>query len=143
MDEKNSFIGQGWSFPPTFFQSERGVEMTAGEKNVEENIRIILSTIPGERILHPDFGCNLHAYVFEEFDQQLITGIRTLVYDALLEYEPRIHLNEVTVQADRNDSVKLIISVEYTLRTTNSRYNLVYPFYLNEHRSPLDFPVGE
>lgn len=139
----SDFLGTGWSFPPTFHHSEKGVSLTSAETNIQECMAAILSTLPGERILHPDFGCDLHQFVFEEKDQRLITGLQTYISDAILYYEPRIEVNEVEVEEDSEIPGCLQITIDYTVKTTNSRNNLVFPFYLDEANSATPFPVNE
>jgi len=82
--------------------------------------------------MHPDFGCALNRFVFHQMDQRMIRRIKTMVSDAILFHEPRIQLNDVGVSEDDDTPGMLLISIEYTIRETNSRHNLVYPFYLTE-----------
>ena len=131
MDTNNSFLGTGWSFPPTFNQDTGTVEMVSDEKDIIQSLEIILSTRPAERIMQPDFGCELSQFLFEEISQGLITGIRGIVSDALVYHEPRIDVEEINIEESEQEGL-LLISIIYTVRATNSRYNLVYPFYLNE-----------
>ena len=131
MDTNNSFLGTGWSFPPTFNQDTGTVEMVSDEKDIIQSLEIILSTRPAERIMQPDFGCELSQFLFEEISQGLITGIRGIVSDALVYHEPRIDVEEINIEESEQEGL-LLISIIYTVRATNSRYNLVYPFYINE-----------
>lgn len=131
MNTNNSFLGTGWSFPPTFNQDTGTVEMVSDEKDIIQSLEIILSTRPAERIMQPDFGCELSQFLFEEISQGLITGIRGIISDALVYHEPRINVEEINIEESEQEGL-LLISITYTVRATNSRYNLVYPFYLNE-----------
>ncbi|MDY7003252.1 MAG: GPW/gp25 family protein [Cyanobacteriota bacterium] len=131
MDTNNSFLGTGWSFPPTFNQDTGTVEMVSDESDIIQSLEIILSTRPAERIVQPDFGCELSQFLFEEISQGLITGIRGIVSDALVYHEPRINVEEIKIEESEQEGL-LLISITYTVRATNSRYNLVYPFYINE-----------
>ncbi|WP_424099635.1 GPW/gp25 family protein [Moorena producens] len=131
MEENSSFLGTGWSFPPTFNQDTGTVEMVSDEEDIVQSLEIILSTRPAERIMQPDFGCELSQFLFEEITQGLITGIRGTISDALLYHEPRIDVEEITIEESELEGLLLII-ITYTVRVTNSRFNLVYPFYLNE-----------
>ncbi|NET16453.1 MAG: GPW/gp25 family protein [Okeania sp. SIO1H6] len=131
MDTNNSFLGTGWSFPPTFNQDTGTVEMVSDEKDIIQSLEIILSTRPAERIMQPDFGCELSQFLFEEISQGLITGIRGIISDALVYHEPRINVEEINIEESEQEGL-LLISIIYTVRATNSRYNLVYPFYINE-----------
>ncbi|NEP42107.1 MAG: GPW/gp25 family protein [Okeania sp. SIO2G4] len=131
MDTNNSFLGTGWSFPPTFNQNTGTVEMVSDESDIIQSLEIILSTRPAERIMQPDFGCELSQFLFEEISQGLITGIRGIISDALVYHEPRINVEEINIEESEQEGL-LLISIIYTVRATNSRYNLVYPFYINE-----------
>ncbi|WP_445633106.1 IraD/Gp25-like domain-containing protein [Nostoc sp. DSM 114161] len=130
METNNSFLGTGWSFPPTFNQDTGTVEMVSDEEDIFQSLEIILSTRPAERIMQPDFGCELSQFVFEEISQGLITGIKGTISDALLYHEPRIDVEEINI--DESEPGLLLINVIYRVRVTNSRFNLVYPFYINE-----------
>lgn len=131
--EDKSFIGTGWSFPPKFFKSESsGVKMVSGEVDINESLKILLSTTLGERNMHPYFGCDLALYMFEEMSQQLITSVKTNVTKSIQLYEPRINLDLINVTSSENEEGLLIIEVHYTIRSTNTRNNFVFPFYINE-----------
>ncbi|MEH1993122.1 GPW/gp25 family protein [Nostoc sp.] len=130
METNSSFLGTGWSFPPTFHQ-DGTLEMVADEEDIVQSLEIILSTRPAERIMQPDFGCELSQFLFEEISQSTITGIRGTIFDALLYHEPRIDVEEINIDESEIDGL-LLISITYTVRVTNSRFNLVYPFYINE-----------
>ena len=131
MEENSAFLGTGWSFPPSFNQNTATIEMVSEEEDIVQSLEIILSTRPNERIMQPDFGCDLSQYLFEELSQNLITGIRVIIADAILYHEPRIDLDNIDINESQKEGL-LLISITYTVRTTNSRFNLVYPFYLNE-----------
>ncbi len=136
MDTNNSFLGTAWSFPPKFNQDTKTVEVVSDESDILQSVEIILSTRPAERLMQPNFGCELNQFLFEEMSQSLITGIRGVVSDALLYYEPRIDVEEINVEESQQEGL-LLISITYTVRATNSRYNLVYPFYINEAQISL------
>ncbi len=131
MGQNSSFLGIGWSFPPTFNQDTGTVEMVSDEEDIVQSLEIILSTRPGERIMQPDFGCELSQFIFEEMSQGTITGIRGTISDALLYHEPRIDVEEININESEQEGL-LLIGIIYRVRTTNSRFNLVYPFYINE-----------
>jgi phage baseplate assembly protein W len=126
-----SFLGTGWSFPPTFRRESYTVDMLVNEPDVRSSIEIILSTITGERIMLPTFGCNLQPHVFDAMNAPNIAMIQKIVNDALVYNEPRIIVESVTATPDQNGGV-LQIDVQYTIITTNTRYNYVYPFYISE-----------
>ena len=131
MDTNNSFLGTGWSFPPTFEQDTGTVKMVSGEEDIVQSLEIILSTYPAERIMQPDFGCELSQFLFEEISRGTITAIRGIISDALLYHEPRIDVENININESEKDGL-LLISITYRVRATNSRFNLVYPFYINE-----------
>lgn len=130
------FLGRGWKFPPAFSRSAGGVpggvEMAEGDEDIRQSIGVILSTEPGERAMQPDFGCALRQFVFRRLDVTTQTRIQDAVYRALLTWEPRIVVEEVRVEAsDRLDQV-VQIGVRYTVRASNSRFNLVFPYDVAE-----------
>ena len=129
MATSSNLLGRGWKFP--FALDERGeVALSDGELDIQEAIWMILSTAFGERLMHPDFGCGIHDLVFAPNNTGTAGLARFYVQDALVRWEPRIDVEEVEVQADPAQPELLLISVSYRVRTTDSRYNLVYPFYL-------------
>ena len=132
MTNNNSFLGKGWSFPPTFNRNLGTVEMVSEEEDIKQSLQIILSTRPAERIMHPDFGCELSEFIFEEMSQELITSIESKITDAILFHEPRIEVDDIDISDSEAWQGCLLISIKYTVRSTNSRFNLVYPFYINE-----------
>lgn len=126
-----SFLGRGWNFPPTFRREFYGVEMLSGLEDVESSIRIILETITGERVMLPTFGCNLQPQVFENMTVQNIALIQKIVFEALTYHEPRIIVGDIVSEPNQNEGV-LTLTIPYTLISTNTRYNYVYPFYMKE-----------
>lgn len=132
MESNEAFLGKGWSFPPEFFSGGAEVEMVYGEEDVWQSLHILLSTSINERTMFSAYGCELSRYLFEEIDQSLINGIRGMVSDAILNNEPRIKVDNVEVDSSMDEAGLLLISVDYTIRATNNRYNMVYPYYINE-----------
>lgn len=129
---RESFLGRGWSFPPAFAEGGREVAMVSDEEDVRQSLEIILSTQAGERTMLTDFGSDLHHYLFEEMDQALINRLTDTIADVILLYEPRITLEQVEVQPSDNGNAALMVSLRYTIKGVNSRYNMVYPFYIKE-----------
>ena len=127
--QDTSFLGTGWSFPPTFTKETAGVEMVSDVQDIEQSLQILLSTRPGERILQPDYGCSLDRLMFEPMDTSLKSYVEDVVKTAILYHEPRIDPSKVTIDTSNETEGWLNVIVEYTIRTTNSRYNFVYPFY--------------
>lgn len=130
--DNDSFLGIGWSFPPSFYKPGYGVSMTAGEADIQSSLNILLTTRLGERIMQPGYGCDLSAYMFDSVDTTFKTFLKDLIETAILYHEPRIILNGIKVEADKYLEGKLVITVDYTVASTNARNNFVYPFYLNE-----------
>lgn len=131
--QNSAFLGRGWSFPPTFDRFTRGVELVQGDKDIEQSIRLILGITPGQRQMLPAFGCDLAQFLFQPLDTSMATMIETVIRRALLDYEPRINVNAVTVvEGEDAERQEIGITVDYSVRTTNRRYNLVFPYYLNE-----------
>jgi uncharacterized protein len=137
MTPEQRFLGRGWSFPPTFLKSgpaeaRRGeVVMSEGVENIRESLRIILGTTLGERIMRPDFGCNLEDQVFNAMNASMVSYVENMVKTAILFHEPRIDADDIAVVPDQAAG-RLDIRVSFTVRGTNSRFNLVYPFYVNQ-----------
>jgi phage baseplate assembly protein W len=92
----------------------------------------LFATTPGERVMQDDYGCDLSRYLFEEIDRSLINGLTALVSDAILLHEPRVALNNLQISDNEADGGLLLIHIDYTIRSTNSRFHMVYPFYLSE-----------
>lgn len=132
MADANAFLGRGWAFPPAFSGGGAQVAMVEGEDDIEQSLAILLATRRGERVMQPDFGCDLNEFLFAEITPSLVGQVRDLVAGAILNHEPRIRLEEVDISDARAGEGLLVITVDYTVRATNSRFNLVYPFYLRE-----------
>ncbi len=125
----NDFLGRGWSFPPEFTGSISRVEMLEQEADIASSLEILLSTAQGERIMLPQYGCNLDELVFESLDTRMKTLMTDKVESAILYNEPRIDLEGVRL--DESDELEgvVLIEVTYRVRSTNSRFNFVYPYY--------------
>lgn len=123
----SEFLGRGWSFP---VDVTGRVKLAAYEERIRHSIRLILETARGERVMRPDFGCGLHERVFAVNDATTRGSVADDVREALLLWEPRIEVLDVTVTASGDDEEVLRISIDYRVRSTDNRFNLVYPFYL-------------
>ena len=132
MQGKTSFLGTGWGFPPTFGPGGVEVQTVSDVEDVEQSLMILLQTRRGERVMQDDFGCDLSEFLFGEISQGLIGRMRSVIADAILHHEPRITLNGIELSEGGSVDGLLLIRIDYTVRATNSRYNMVYPFYLNE-----------
>ena len=132
MKATTSFLGTGWSFPPTFNKSTAQVDMLSDEDDINSSLEILLSTRQGERVMQYKYGCNLNEMLFEPLTTTLKTYIKDLVKNAILFYEPRIDAKKIELDDSRETEGIVLIIVEYVVRSTNSRFNFVYPFYKNE-----------
>ncbi len=133
-DARPEFLGVGWAFPPTA-DAPGEVRTAAYEEDVRQAVWIILGTARGERVMRPDFGSGLHTLVFEPISTTTIALVKHHVEEALVLWEPRIDSITVEVTAEPRLG-RLLIEVRYRVRATNTFYNLVYPFYLYEARTP-------
>lgn len=106
--------------------------MLSDEADIESSLQILLSTRKGERVLRPDYGCNLDELVFEPLTTTFETYIKDLIATAILYYEPRIDVNKINLDDSGVYEGRIVISVDYTVRSTNSRFNFVYPFFKTE-----------
>jgi len=122
------FLVKGWSFP-VCRDPDTGVVLSYGEESIRDSIWIILATAPGERVMRPDFGCGIHQYVFAPDDSATVVQVNKEVREALMRWEPRIDVSDVTTDVRGRGEV-LLINVHYRVRSTNNFFNLVYPFYL-------------
>jgi phage baseplate assembly protein W len=123
------FIGRGWAFPLRV-DSTGGIALVAREQEIEEAIRLILGTSPGERPMRPEFGCRIHEYLFASADGETASAIGAEVRASLRRWEPRIDVEDVVVTIDRVSPALLYIDVRYVIKATNDRRNLVFPFYV-------------
>jgi len=131
MAEENSFLGRGWTFPPTFDIISNQVLMLDGEADIDSSLQILLSTALGERVMLPKYGCNMNDMLFETLDTTLKTEMKNRIEIAILFFEQRIDLEKLDLTQDEMGGL-ILISIDYVVRTTNTRGNLVYPFYLSE-----------
>lgn len=126
------FLGRGWSFPPDFGGNAPGVAMLKDEADVVSSLHVLLSTRPGERVMQPRYGCNLSELVFGNLDTQTRTLIADKIESAVLYFEPRVTLDKVTLDDSRIVEGVVLICLAYTVKSTNSRFNFVYPYYIRE-----------
>lgn len=130
-------LGAGWAFPPARVAidgdagARRRFAMAADEESVRQAIFVILSTARGERVMRPDFGCNLHEFAFALNDRATQSAAAHEVREALMNWEPRIDMLDVRASAAGERAEVLLIDIHYRVRSTDNRFNLVYPFYLD------------
>ncbi|NQD38311.1 GPW/gp25 family protein [Permianibacter sp. IMCC34836] len=127
-----SFLGTGWSFPPTFHADSGEVAMTVDEADIAASLQILFGTIRGERFLNPKYGLNLRELLFEPLSTTMTTFIKDNIRTNILIYEPRITVLALELNTARQNEGRIEVLLEYSVRATNSRYNLVYPFYISD-----------
>lgn len=128
--DNGDFLGCGWSFPPSFDAGSGTVQMVRDDIDIQQSLQILFSTLRQERIMLPDYGAGLGQFVFDSVDSTLVARIKTTLSNAILAYEPRIDVEQITVVESELVDGLLEIGLTYTIRQTNSRSNMVYPFYL-------------
>lgn len=128
---KNDFKGTGWKFPVIFNQSNE-VSLISNEENIKQSIFLLLSTSLKERIGDPEFGINLNEFLFVQLDEGLGFQIKNLLLKTLQKYEPRVVIDDIEIQNDFRQSNQLNIIISYTVKDTNSRSNMVFPYYIDE-----------
>ena len=127
-----SFLGTGWGFPPAFSNKAAEVAMLSDVEDIQSSLEILLTTRPGERVMRPDYGCNLDELLFEPLTTTFKTYIKDLVSTAILYYEPRIEVNNIELDDTGELEGRIVISIDYTVSATNTRFNFVFPFYKKE-----------
>ena len=127
----SDFLGVSWKFPVQIDAGKQRFALAAYEESVRQAIRIILDTAKGERVMRPDFGCGIHEFVFAPNSADTHGIVEHEVREALLRWEPRIDVLDVNAMAAGAQGEELLISIDYRIRATDSRFNLVYPFYLD------------
>ncbi|KAA1247754.1 GPW/gp25 family protein [Aquimarina sp. RZ0] len=130
MKYKTSFLGTGWGFPPTFHkEKELGVVMVSDEKDIEQSLEILLNTTIGERIMLPKYGTDLYSYLFESISNSRVHLIKEMLRTAIVKFEPRIKLIKIALdESDYLDGI-IRINLDYIIPLTNTRFNLVFPYY--------------
>lgn len=137
MSIDTTFLGTGWSFPPSFDLAKRKAVMVSEDEDIEQSLIILMSTNPGERVMQPSYGCGLKRMVFEHMNESAITEIKDLIEKAVLFFEVRVTLNTVQVDTSEMFEGVLRLRLDYTVRTTNARANLVFPLYITEGSGEL------
>lgn len=128
--QDKTFLGKGWAFPVRL-DAEGQAAMAAYEEDIRQAVLLILNTNPGERVMRPDFGAGLNALVFEPLNTTTMALARHRIEQALIQWEPRI--DTITVQVTAEPPLgRMLIEIHYRVRATNTFYNLVHPFYLQE-----------
>jgi phage baseplate assembly protein W len=133
--DAKAFLGKGWSFPVRLDPGTGDIAIAAYEEDIRQAILIILRTALGERVMRPNFGAGLETLVFEAVNTTTMALTKHRVEQGLVTWEPRIDVNDVQVTTDPPMRNTLRIAIGYTVRATNTFYNLVFPFYLQEGQS--------
>ena len=129
---EKAFLGTGWRFPVCVDPRTGRIRTASYEEDIAQSIRLILSTRKVERVMQPEFGCDLHRYLFANIQEEQIAEIRYCVKEALRKWEPRIIEVQIRVNTEKLQNSILQLEIQYTVRATNTPYNLVYPFYISE-----------
>lgn len=131
-NEAKSFLGVGWKFPIQVDKTTGRIKTSSYEEDIKEAIKIIIMTRKGERVMKPEFGCNLQNYVFDILNNTTLNSMKRDILEALILWEPRIIEPEVNINFDNKEKNKVNIEISYKVRSTNNQFNLVYPYYINE-----------
>ena len=130
--EEKSFLGIGWSFPPTFNKESTNVEMVTKELDIKQSLEIYFNTKIGERIMRPEYGCVIHNHIFDKLDQSVLDVLSFELTQNIGIIEPRIIVENIEVKKIDANNGLLEVVVDYTIITTNARDNIVFPYYINE-----------
>ena len=130
--DKNSFLGRGWSFPPSFDKTTGNVSMVENEIDIKQSLLIYFNTKLGERIMRPDYGCVLHDNQFEKINQDILESLIFEMKNNIGYIEPRINVERLYASNIDLKNGLIEIKIDYTIISTNIRDNIVYPYYINE-----------
>lgn len=132
MKINTDFLGIGWSFPPEFNKTEGNVTMTTDVEDINNSLIVLLSTRPGERVMFPNYGCDLQEMLFRPLETTLITQMKGIIERAILYHEPRINIMSIEIDTTDELEGQVLIRIDYEVRNTNTRSNIVFPFYKEE-----------
>jgi phage baseplate assembly protein W len=125
----SEMLGAGLAFP-LGVDNRASVALVRGEQDIDQAVQIILGTAPGERPMRPEFGCEVHDHLFDTIDAAMIGRLDAAIRAALDRWEPRIEITDIDYDLDRVGEGRLDVTIGYRIRATNSKRNLVYPFYV-------------
>jgi phage baseplate assembly protein W len=131
MDNDTAFLGTGWSFPPEF-SLRAGVRMVSAQEDIKQSLYIVLATAPGERVMRPAFGAGIRQQVFNSIDTTTVTILKDTIARAILFFEPRVKVEAIDADTAMALEGRLDLSITYTIISSNTRHNIVYPFYCLE-----------
>ncbi len=132
LDKINSFLGRGWAFPVGFNKVTSELNMVENEEDIRQSLKIILFTSNNERIMRPEFGSGLKDFLFEPSNRGLLYPLKHNLQRAIRDFEPRINLDKLDLDDSQATDGKLLIKIDYTIRSVNVRTNIVFPFYFKE-----------
>jgi uncharacterized protein len=132
MEDFTSFLGTGWSFPPTFDVHSKSLKTSSDDKDIDESLTILLTTRLGERIMLPEYGCNMEDLLFKSLDLTMKTFAIDRIKTAILYHEPRIDVEKIDITQGNDLEGILLVQIDYRIQATNSRRNFVFPFYKGE-----------
>jgi uncharacterized protein len=136
LHENKTFLGNGLHFPVRM--NARGeVMLVTGSEDIDQSIRIILGTRPGERVMRPTFGCRAYELIFEPVTAATYSQLQEYVYEALQMWEPRIELRNVDVSSDPANNSTLLTEIEYEIKATHDVRSIVYPFYIEPEQEVI------
>jgi len=131
MKEK-TFLGIGWSFPPSFNKDSSDIKMVSDETDIKQSLEIYFNTKLGERIMRPDYGCVIHEHIFDKIDDSILSILSFELTQNIGRIEPRIIIEKIQIKQSSIENGELKISIEYKIISSNVRDNIVFPFYINE-----------
>jgi uncharacterized protein len=136
MDGQQDYIGKGWAFPPEFIKgkgfSNGEVVMATGKEDIDQSLGILLRTSLGERVMLPDYGCNMADFQFDPMNSAMLGFLKDMVSNAILFHEPRIRVQKLELDTSGALEGKLLFRIDYTITGSNSRFNFVYDYYIFE-----------
>ena len=127
-----TYLGKGWDFPPIFHEKRGEVKIISDIEDIEKSLQIIITTKRGERLMRPKFGCDLADQLFENLNATQTTIMKTRIREAIVLYEPRIEVIKIALDTQNFLEGKFLIKIEYMVRATNTRRNIVFPYYITE-----------
>ena len=117
------------AFPITFDENG-GARLNGPDDDIRQSLTLLLSTRRGERLLRPEYGCDLMQFAFESVNYSLISRIRSEITQSIAQFEPRVENVSVSVDGDSGDAGALVILIEYRVRE-------------NAHEQSMSFVLGD
>lgn len=131
INSSKAFLGRGWAFPVTFSKGGNEVTMLEAEEDIKNSLEVLMATALGERVMVPEYGCNLDKQIFQSIDTTFSTYITEQIRTAITLHEPRVELDSIDYTDDALNG-RIDITINFTVVSTNTRYNIVFPFFLEE-----------